>query len=181
MDATYALKRLYQHRAWANGNLLKAAKGLSKEQLHASFPIGQGSIWKSLVHMFAAEYVWLEALLGDDGSVAPGDLPGKLPGNQLGEQAIGGLDDLIDRWQQLEQRWDAYLATLTPAVLEEIAYRKVSSSGARFGTQKCDTLLHVCMHAHYTTAQVMNMLRHLGNENLPDTMLISLARHEAKL
>jgi hypothetical protein len=34
------------------------------------------------------------------------------------------------------------------------------------------------MHAHYTSAQVVNMLRQLGVENLPETMLISLARRE---
>jgi uncharacterized damage-inducible protein DinB len=57
-------------------------------------------------------------------------------------------------------------------------YRK-SSSGQRFGSRRSDVLLHVCTHAHYTAAQVVNMLRHLGVEKLPDTMLISLARQEA--
>jgi uncharacterized damage-inducible protein DinB len=57
-------------------------------------------------------------------------------------------------------------------------YRK-SSSGQRFGTRRSDVLLHVCTHAHYTAAQVANMLRHVGVEKLPETMLISLARHEA--
>jgi uncharacterized damage-inducible protein DinB len=73
----------------------------------------------------------------------------------------------------------AYLATLTPAALEEVVYRK-SSTGHRFGTRRSDVLLHVCTHAHYTAAQVINMLRHIGVEKLPETMLISLARHEAK-
>jgi hypothetical protein len=40
-------------------------------------------------------------------------------------------------------------------------------------------LLHVCTHALYTGAQVVNMLRESGVEKLPETMLISLARHEA--
>jgi hypothetical protein len=40
-------------------------------------------------------------------------------------------------------------------------------------------LLHVGTHAHYTAAQVVNMFRQTGVESLPETMLISLARHEA--
>jgi uncharacterized damage-inducible protein DinB len=77
-----------------NGNLLTAAASLRDEKLRWPFQIGQGSIWKSLVHLHAAEYVWLEALLGNDDPLLPGDLPGKLPGKQQGEGGITGLDDL---------------------------------------------------------------------------------------
>src|SRR5262249_30664244 len=64
MNIIELLQRLHQHRAWVNGNLLTAAATLSHEQLRSEFQIGQGSVWKSLVHLYAAEYVWLEALLG---------------------------------------------------------------------------------------------------------------------
>ena len=40
----------------------------------------------------------------------PGDLPGKLPGNQQGEGGITDLDDLRQKWSALEQRWVGYLA-----------------------------------------------------------------------
>jgi uncharacterized damage-inducible protein DinB len=178
MDVVDLLRRLHRHRAWVNGNLLTAAATLSDEQLRSAFQIGQGSVWKSLVHLYAAEYVWLEALLGNEGALVPGDLPGKIPGNQQGEGGITGLDDLRQKWSALEQRWIGYLASLTPPALEGVVYRK-SSSGQRFGTRRSDVLLHVCTHAHYTAAQVVNMLRHVGVEKLPDTMLISLARQEA--
>jgi uncharacterized damage-inducible protein DinB len=58
------------------------------------------------------------------------------------------------------------------------SYQTDSLSGQRFGTRRSDVLLHVCTHAHYTAAQVINMLRQVGVEKLPETMLISLARHE---
>jgi uncharacterized damage-inducible protein DinB len=179
MEAVNLIQRLNQHRAWVNGNLMTAAGGLGDDQLHSSFEIGQGSIWKSLVHLYAAEYVWLEALLGNDSGIVPGDLAGKIPGNQLGEGGITGFDDLRLKWSELERRWSSYLTTLTAASLDALVYRKISSSGIRFGTRRSDVLLHVCAHAQYTTAQVVNMLRHAGVDKLPDVMLISLARHEA--
>jgi uncharacterized damage-inducible protein DinB len=179
MNAVELLQRLHQHRAWVNGNLLAAAATLNDEQLRSPFQIGQGSVWKSLLHLYAAEYVWLEALLGNEAALVPGDLPGKLPGNQQGEGGNTGLDDLRHKWSSLEQRWVGYLEALTPAALEELVYRKSTSLG-RFGTRRVDVLLHVCTHAHYTAAQVVNMLRHAGMEKLPETMLISLARHETK-
>ena len=180
MNAVDLLKRLQQHRAWVNGNLLAAAAQLSEGQLQSPFQIGQGSIWKSLTHLYAAEYVWLEALLGNEGSLVPGDVPGKLPGNQLGEGGVTDLNDLRQKWSTLELRWSNYLASLTPESLDEVVYRRGSSTGQRFGTRRGDVLLHVCTHAHYTAAQVINMLRQSGVEKLPETMLISLARQKAK-
>jgi uncharacterized damage-inducible protein DinB len=176
MNTVELLQRLHQHRAWVDTNLLTAAATLSDEKLRSSFQIGQGSVWKSLLHMYAAEYVWLEALLGNEEFLVPGDLPGKIPGNQQGEAWITDLDDLRRKWSILEQRWVGYLAGLTPAALQEVVYRK--GSLGRFGTRRSDVLLHVCTHAHYTAAQVVNMLRHGGMEKLPETMLISLARSE---
>ena len=178
MNAVELLQRLHQHRTWVNGNPLTGAAALSDEQLRSAFQIGQGSVWKSLLHLYAAENVWLEALLGNEGFLVPGDLPGKIPGNQQGEGGVTGLDDLRQKWSALDRRWVGYLAALTPAALEEVVYRR-SSLGQRFGTRRSDVLLHVCTHAHYTAAQVINMLRHAGVEQLPETMLISLARHEA--
>lgn len=178
MNAVELVQRLHQHRAWVNNNLVTAAATLSDEQLRSAFQIGQGSVWKSLVHLYAAEHVWLEALLGNEAFLVPGDLPGKIPGNQQGKGGITSLDDLRQKWSALEQRWIGYLASLAPPALAEVVYRK-SSSGQRFSTRRSDVLLHVCTHAHYTAAQVVNMLRHVGVEKLPETMLISLARHQA--
>ena len=39
---------------------------------------------------------------------------------------------------------------------------------------------HVCTHAQYTVANVVNMLKQAGAEKLPKTMLIALARFEVK-
>lgn len=179
--ATDLIRRLHQHRWWVNENLLTAAAGLSEEHLRRTFPIGQGSIWKSLVHLYAAEYVWLEALLGNDNPLAPGDAAGALPGNQLGAGGIASLAELRRSWSDLAGRWDRYLAELAEKSLAEPVY-KVSTSygfGQRLATTRSDVLLHVCTHAQYTAAQVVNMLKQVGVDKLPETMLISLARSEA--
>jgi uncharacterized damage-inducible protein DinB len=182
MDALQIIRRLHQHRAWANAKLIAAIGELTDEQRRAPFAIGQGSLWKSLLHLYAAEHVWLEANLGCEDFIVPGDLPGKIPGNQEGEHGISQWDDLAQRWRALDQRWNDFLAALTPAALEETVYRKRTVSGQihRLGTRRADALLHVCTHAHYTTAQVVNMLRQLGVQPLPDPMLISLARQETQ-
>ena len=178
MNAIQLVQRLHQHRAWVNGKLLDSAEQLSAQQLRAEFAIGQGSVWKSLLHLSAAEYVWLETLLGNEQALFPGDLAGQLPGNQQGVGRVTDLNDLRQRWAAQDERWIAYLSGLTPEALGEIVYRSRTKDGAtmRFGCRRGDALLHVCTHAHYTAAQVMNMLRQNGAEKLRDIMLLSLAR-----
>ncbi len=177
MNAVDPVRRLHQHRAWVNHRLLESAGKLSEDQLRRTFPIGQGTIWKSLVHLYAAEYVWLEALHGNEQALAPGDVAGKLPGNQEGEGGVLTLGDLAAKWSALDVRWQAYLADLEPEGLDDVVY-KVRSLGGRFAFRRLDILLHVCTHAHYTVAQVINMMRHAGIEALPDPMVITLARSE---
>jgi uncharacterized damage-inducible protein DinB len=177
--AVAILQRLHQHRGWVNENLLAAAAQLNEDELRREFAIGQGSVWKSLVHLHAAEYVWLETLLGDEDPLLPGDLPGNIPGNQLGEGKIASLAELKQKWSELQMRWMAYLAQLQPESLDDKVHKIIMSTRQRMATKRSDILLHVCTHAQYTTAQVINMLRQLGVKKLPESMLISLARREA--
>jgi uncharacterized damage-inducible protein DinB len=175
------IQRLQQHSGWSSNNLLTTAAGLNEDQLQRQFPIGQGSVWKSLTHMYAAEFVWLAALQGTDSAVAPGDVRGQLPGNQLGEGAMHSIEELRPKWTELQQRWAQYLAALKPEALDETVYRCSSTSpNEPFGARRSDVLLHVFAHAQYTSAQVVNMLRQLGVEKLPPTMVMAMARQEAK-
>jgi len=181
MNSIDLIRRLHEHRLWVNRNLREAVCPLSREQLHRSFPIGQGSIWQTLTHLMAAEYVWLEALEGNETPLMPGDAPGRLPGNQDGEEPIASLEELATRWQELDRRWTSYLLEFTDESLGEPVYKvsTSSSSGERFATRRSDILLHVCTHAQYTTAQLVNMLRQSGLTEFPQTMLISLVRQES--
>lgn len=182
MKAVDVVRRLHEHRRWVNDNLMRAARGLSDEQLRRAFAIGQGSVWKSLLHLYAADFVWIEAIEGRESAITPGDLPGKLPGNQEGERGIATFEELESRWNGLNARWDQWLTSLTDAELDEQVMRVSTSSGAgkRFVHTKGDVALHVLMHAHYTAAQVVNMLRQL-EAGLPETMLMTLARREQGL
>ena len=107
MNGADLIRRLHQHRAWVNRKLIDSAEALSVEERQQQFPIGQGSIWKSLLHLHAAEFVWLESLLGNEEPLLKGDLPGKIPGNQEGAGAMRSLDELKARWHELESRWQA--------------------------------------------------------------------------
>ncbi|MEM6778320.1 MAG: DinB family protein [Planctomycetota bacterium] len=171
---------MHHHRIWVNAKLLTAAASLSDAQRRRGFAIGQGSVWQTLLHLLGAEYVWLETILGNEDPMMPGDVPNELVGNQMAGNGIRNMGMLRDQWTKLDARWNEYLANLTSdQLLAPIT--KVSTSshmGQRTATTLMDVLLHVCTHAHYTTAQLINMLRQLEATNLPDPMLITMARDE---
>lgn len=180
MNAVALLQRLHEHRRWANRQLWEAAEQLTPEELREEHPVGQGSLWRTLTHLLAAEYVWLEAMLGNEDPLLPGDTAGGLPGNQRGDAPFESLASLLTYWRQLDVRWQDYLSQLSEPLLDQIV-RKSSTTlgpGTYREVRRGDVLLHVCTHAQYTTAQAVNMLRRLGVRPLPDVMLISLAHEE---
>jgi uncharacterized damage-inducible protein DinB len=178
MTSLDVIRRLHEHREWSNERLLQAAEELTDEELRRPFDIGQGSVWRSLMHMLGAEFVWIEALTGNPRGLMPGDAPGKLPGNQVAGGGPTTVAELRAAWTPVTARWRDYLAGLTESSFVEPVYRARVIDGVerQFATSRSDVLLHVCTHAHYTGAQAVNLLRHLGRPSLPDLMLITLAR-----
>lgn len=180
MSSLALVRRLHQHRRWVNDQLRQSAAMLPADSLQREFAIGQGTAWRTLLHLYGAEYVWLKTIQGDPRAAMPGDAPGELPGGQSGQGGITNAAELVTAWDRLEDEWQAFLAGLTEADLSRMVRRQSTSSGRgrELETPLSDVLLHVCTHAQYTTAQLVNMLRHLGVSPLPDAMLISLSRRE---
>lgn len=180
MTAIHLIKRLHEHRIWANCRLIEACQTVTAADLAQTFDIGQGSIWKSLTHLVAAEFVWLEALEGNESPLMPGDDPDYLPGNQRGERPFTELVQLAEFWSTLDRRWQAYLSSLDADDLGQPVSKVSTSSGhgKSHATRRSDVLMHVCTHAQYTSAQLVNMLKQVGVTDLPDVMLITMAREE---
>lgn len=166
MNGLAVIKRLHAHRQWVNRHLRQAAAHLSDEQLREPAAMGQGSLWATLVHLYAAEAVWLAVLKGDSAA--------KL----AGPEAFDTFEQLQIAWEATERRWLGYLDELKEAALDRPVYR-TGSDGKSRATSTADALLHVCTHAQYTAAQAVNMLRHRGASDLPKTMLITMAREQS--
>ncbi len=168
MDPLTTLNRLQQHRNWANHKLRDAARSLSPAQLNQTFDIGLGSVMKTLTHLHGAEDVWLIALKGQPNTPSSFDYH------------YDSFAKLESAWDQSELGWSTFLHQLTAEDLARPIDKVNKVSGERYTTPMHDILLHVCMHAHYHSAQAVNMMRHLGvpGNKLPDLMLISMSRQE---
>lgn len=167
-SALAPIRRLHAHRRWVNDNLRRRVVTLSDDQLDRPFEMGMGSLRATLNHLYAAEHIWLETLLGNPN--AP----------KTTEISFPSLAELLSAWAAQEDRWDAYLRGLTLVDLDRPVTRATVWQGKAmsFTTARLDVLIHVCTHAQYTTAQAINMMRHVGvpAEALPESMMITMSR-----
>ncbi len=168
MEAIQILRRLHQYRAWSNRQLLHACRPLSREQLDAPFEIGQGSVWKSLVHLLAADSLWLDAFEGRPDSPVPCEADFK------------DLEELANRWADVDRRWLDALARLDGSDLERPVLR-ADLQNRSFSLGGVDAHLQVCTHAAYTAAQVVNMLRRMGVTPLPNCLPLAMAYAEGRV
>lgn len=163
MLAPELIQQLHRHRRWSRDRIIEAAHQLSPEQLRQSFPLGPGSLFNALAHNYGAEFVWLEALHGTPKPRFPQPTD------------FGTPDQLLAAWKKLDEHWDEYLGRIDEIELDRDVTR-TTMAGKTFTTSVGDVLLHVCTHAFYHAAQMTNMLRQLGVQDLPETNLITMAR-----
>jgi uncharacterized damage-inducible protein DinB len=148
----------YRYNWWANERMLDAVAALEDEAFRrdtrSSFP----SVQTTLVHILAAEWIWLRRWTGE----SPGDMP-------AGWDAFG-LDDLRRAWEDVEAERTEWLEALTDADLDRVVeYRNIA--GEPHSRLVWQMLRHVVNHSSYHRGQVTTMLRQL-DAAAPTTDLI---------
>lgn len=97
--------------------------------------------------------------------------------DDAGPDAFGSLDDLLSAWDAKDRRWDDFLRDLNIRRIGQFSVDRAAPDGEVKSTPTYDALTHICLHAGYTAAQCVNMLRHLGAP-VPDVSLISMSREQ---
>ncbi|MEO8887483.1 MAG: DinB family protein [Mucilaginibacter sp.] len=115
-----------------------------------------------MAHLLAAQQVWLSRCNGTSGTdytVWP-------------EAAVETFDQAIN---DNHQQWLNYLGGLDEADFDkEIIYK--NSQGVEFKNKLADILTHVINHGTHHRAQIGQLLKQAGNENLPNTDFIFYLR-----
>jgi uncharacterized damage-inducible protein DinB len=145
------LRNFFAFGRWANRTTLDSVAALTPEEY--ARPIGGsfGSVQGTLLHLYGADWVWLERFHGRSPRAMP-----------EGED-LTALDALARKWREVEAGQDAYLAALTQDRLEE-ALSYVAFSGDAFTRRLGDALLHLANHGTYHRGQVATLLRQLGKK-----------------
>jgi uncharacterized damage-inducible protein DinB len=156
------LRTLFAYDTWATDLLLDAVKALSEETIRRDLGTSHQSLLGTLVHVVAAEEIWLSRWKG-------------APRSKLtGLEEIQSLDAFLEWWKKVRAERDSYIASLAEADLER-EMELTTTAGVTYRHRYADMFRHLANHSTYHRGQVAAMLRQLG-EKPPSTDLIRFYR-----
>jgi uncharacterized damage-inducible protein DinB len=163
------IRRLLDYTEWANGLALDAAAKLPDEDLRREVQISHGSIFGTLRHMAAAEWIWLERWNGR----SPAGKDAWLLWTAESCPDVAGLNE---RWSDVVDRRSRYISDLDESQLAaELPFTLLS--GDPNSMRLVDQMQHVVNHATLHRGQVVGMIRQLGIVP-PSTDLLFYLRRE---
>jgi uncharacterized damage-inducible protein DinB len=145
-----AIRSLYAYGTWANARVLEAAARLSQDQLTAADDGGYGSVRDTLVHIAAAEWLYLERWRGRS-PTAPWD-----------PATFSDVAAIRARWGTVEAEAAAFVAGLTDDDLARVvAY--VNFQGETWAYPLWQQLLHQANHAIQHRSEASAALTRFGH------------------
>jgi uncharacterized damage-inducible protein DinB len=143
------LRTLLDYHYWARDRLLEALEPLSPEQYSRDLGNSFKSIRDTVVHIYAAEWVWYQRWQGES------------PTGLLTSDHFPDLSAVRRAWAEQEPKTRAFLELLgEDGIGRRFDYRLFSGQE---GTSAFSEMLpHVVNHASYHRGQVTTMLRQMG-------------------
>lgn len=150
------------YNQWAHKRLLDLMNSLTKDQQHATIPSSFDSLYKTVLHIWGAESLWLARLNLE---------AAKIPGDPFG----GSMEKVSKALEAVDQQWIDWFAGKEDSQLtENIHYTNIA--GQAF-VQPYDLLLtHIFNHNTYHNGQLVTMLRALGINKIPATDFVVWTR-----
>lgn len=146
---------LIETNSWAMRNLIEACRSLSHDQFHQKFEMGLGSLHATLTHILSAMRGWGDMLAGRE---------------QRERLEAGGertADELLELFEEIDREFrEAAKAHPVDGVATS------ERGGRSYSFTRGGVLTHVTTHGMHHRAQCLNMLRHLGVEQLPQSAVV---------
>src|SRR5213593_335031 len=143
------VRTLYRYNAWATARILERAARLRPDELAAPSGASFSSVRETLVHIMAAQWIWLARWQG----TSPTSL------------LDGGFPDFASlraRWDQIERETQRSVAGLTDADLAKVVeYR--NTRGERWAYPLWQQVVHQVNHATQHRGEVAAALTELGH------------------
>jgi len=156
------LSRLYVYDEWASNKLIDAAEKLDDAKFKKDLGTSFGSLHRTLVHIYGAQFIWLARWKGSTPSALPN------------ADEIPNLGELRTRWQKLRVEFREFLNSRTDDQLQQVCTYK-DLKGNEWSEPLYQQIQHVLFHSMYNRGQVVTLLRQLG-EVPPQTDLIAYYR-----
>ncbi len=148
------LRTHIDYTAWASGRQVEAAGQLTPEELTHDFGSADKSVLGTLVHVFAADRIWMSRIAGDP------------PAKFIDPERDMHLSVLQDAWPPLLKKWQEWASSLTDELVEaDITWKDPKGNSLSMPTYQL--VLHVVNHGTHHRGQGSGFLRALGKTPPP--------------
>ncbi len=143
------LRLQLDYSGWASQHLMDAAAKLTSEELTRDFKTADKCVLDTLVHVYAADRIWLSRVLAE-------------PRATFVDPQDRDLTLLQSEWPALQQRWKLWLRDFGDAdAARQIFYH--DTRGNPYTTPAWQIVLHLVNHGTHHRGQVSGFLRTMGH------------------
>jgi len=140
---------LFDYDRWATARQLEVISKLKEEEYVKDFGSSHGGLRGTLVHIYAAQWIWYRRWKGES------------PSALMTASDVPTLTALKDRWTALQREIHEFLVALTAEQLtERLSFR--DTKGNPYSQPLSQLIRHVINHSTYHRGQITTMLRQLG-------------------
>ena len=157
------LQQLAAYNIWANNLLMEVIKNLPVELQEKEIPSSFNSLKKTILHMWNAESIWWQRTKLQERVTGPAD------------NFNGDMQDLLEGLRTQNSHWHEWVAKAQEHQLQHV-FQYQNLKGEHFKQPVFQMLLHLFNHGTYHRGQIVNMLRQLGVEKIPQTDFIVWSR-----
>lgn len=146
------IKRYQSYGDWALQRVLEEAQWLSDEQLDRDWWMGQGSLRKTLLHLYDAELWWHSNWRGQ---------PIPFPKSPIGTS----IEVFSKDWRSMVTERSRLVTEIGQSGIENVVIADFGSGPLQF--RIAESMIQLCVHGTLHRAQANNMLRSLGRAVQP--------------
>jgi uncharacterized damage-inducible protein DinB len=181
---TADIQTLYAYNRWANRRMFSVLEKLSEEQFTSAMQSSFPSIRESVLHIVAAEWLWLKRWKGASPRATVSDtsnasaMGSTLSNGGVDVDALATLSGLRSFADSIEQERQEFLSALNDDVLHA-RLKYTDMGGKQFSMPLAYLLQHLVNHGTYHRGQVTSLLRQVGAETVAFDLLFFIREREA--
>jgi uncharacterized damage-inducible protein DinB len=157
------LCQLAAYNIWASQKLLDIINALPEEKQKAEVPSSFKNLYSTVLHMWDAESIWWQRLKMHERIIRPS------------ENFKGSMQDVSNGLLSQSILWKEWVNNASDMALDHV-FQYYNTKRELFKDPTWQMLLQVFNHGSYHRGQLVNMLRQLGVEKIPQTDFIVWGR-----
>ena len=150
------LKQYAAYNTWATQKIVDVILPLPEEKQTVELPSSFNSLQKTILHMWDAESIWWQRMKLQERIIRPG------------ENFTGSTDEAGKGLLSQSKLWEEWVSSASDLSLEHV-FQYYNTKRELFKLPVYQMLLHVFNHGTYHRGQLINMLRQIGADKLPQT------------